>query len=128
MEDHTTTDLTPDQIHQIGLDEVARIGKRMDAIAAKAGYPSRAAFIQHLRTDPSYYAKTPEELLRVAARQAKTIDGLLPRYFATLLPLQTFELPFDLGTFALDIVSVAQRQNDSALQWLIEQIDAVAPG
>ena len=81
---HTTTDLTPDQIHQIGLDEVARIGKRMDAIAAKAGYPSRAAYIQHLRTDPSYYAKTPEELLRVAARQAKTIDGLLPRYFGTL--------------------------------------------
>ncbi|KFD26628.1 DUF885 domain-containing protein [Sphingobium yanoikuyae] len=81
---HTTTDLTPDQIHQIGLDEVARIGKRMDEISAKAGYPTRAAFIQHLRTDPSYYAKTPEELLRVAARQAKTIDGLLPRYFATL--------------------------------------------
>ncbi len=81
---HTTTDLTPDQIHKIGLDEVARIGKRMDEVAAKAGYPSRAAFIQHLRTDPGYYAKTPEELLRVAARQAKTIDGLLPRYFGTL--------------------------------------------
>lgn len=81
---HTTTDLTPDQIHAIGLAEVERIGKRMDAIAAKAGYPSRSAFIQHLRTDPSYYAKTPEELLRVAARQAKTIDGLLPRYFGTL--------------------------------------------
>ncbi|MEC3949032.1 DUF885 domain-containing protein [Sphingobium sp. HWE2-09] len=81
---HTTTDLTPDQIHQIGLDEVARIGKRMDEIAAKAGYPSRAAYIQHLRTDPSYYARTPEELLRVAARQAKMIDGLLPRYFGTL--------------------------------------------
>ncbi|MEK7343703.1 MAG: DUF885 domain-containing protein [Pseudomonadota bacterium] len=81
---HTTTDLTPDQIHQIGLAEVARIGKRMDEIAAKAGYPSRAAYIQHLRTDPSYYAKTPEELLRVAARQAKAIDGLLPRYFGTL--------------------------------------------
>ncbi|MFD1103422.1 DUF885 domain-containing protein [Sphingobium olei] len=81
---HTTTDLTPDQIHQIGLDEVARIAKRMDEIAAKAGYPSRAAYIQHLRTDPSFYAKTPEELLRVAARQAKSIDGLLPRYFGTL--------------------------------------------
>ncbi len=81
---HTTTDLTPDQIHAIGLDEVARIGKRMDEIASRAGYPSRAAYIQHLRTDPSYYAKTPEELLRVAARQAKLIDGLLPRYFATL--------------------------------------------
>ena len=81
---HTTTDLTPDQIHRIGLDEVARIGKRMDEVAAKAGYASRAAFIAHLRTDPSYYATTPEELLRVAARQAKSIDGLLPRYFATL--------------------------------------------
>lgn len=81
---HTTTDLTPDQIHATGLDEVARIGKRMDEIAAKAGYPSRAAYIQHLRTDPSYYAKSPEELLRVAARQAKGIDGLLPRYFGTL--------------------------------------------
>ena len=81
---HTTTDLTPDQIHQIGLDEVARIGKRMDEIAAKAGYPSRTAYIHHLRTNPSYYAKTAEELLRVAARQAKTIDGLLPRYFGTL--------------------------------------------
>ncbi|MFZ2998436.1 DUF885 domain-containing protein [Sphingobium sp.] len=81
---HTTTDLTPDQIHQIGLDEVARIGKRMDAVAKQAGYPTRAAFIAHLRTDPSYYAKTPEELLRVAARQAKAIDGLLPRYFGTL--------------------------------------------
>lgn len=81
---HTTTDLAPDQIHEIGLKEVARIRARMDAVAAKAGYPDRAAFIAHLRTDPSYYAKTPEELLRAAARQAKAIDGLLPRYFATL--------------------------------------------
>jgi uncharacterized protein (DUF885 family) len=81
---HTTTDLTPEQIHAIGLAEVARIGKRMDETAAKAGYANRAAFIAHLRSDPSYYATTPEELLRVAARQAKTIDGLLPRYFATL--------------------------------------------
>ncbi|MCP1468822.1 uncharacterized protein (DUF885 family) [Sphingobium sp. OAS761] len=81
---HTTTDLTPDQIHAIGLSEVARIGKRMDDIAAQAGYVDRAAFIRHLRTDPAYYARTPEELLRAAARQAKTIDGLLPRYFGTL--------------------------------------------
>ena len=81
---HTTTDLTPDQIHAIGLSEVARIRARMDDVAAKAGYPSRAAFIAHLRTDPRYYAKTAEELLQVAARQAKTIDGLLPRYFGTL--------------------------------------------
>lgn len=88
---HTTTDLTPDQIHAIGLAEVARIGQRMDAVAASAGYASRAAFIAHLRTDPAYYAKTPEQLLRAAARQAKAIDGLLPRYFG-LLP----RLPYGL--------------------------------
>lgn len=81
---HTTTDLTPDQIHTIGLSEVTRIRTRMDEVAAKAGYPSRVAFIAHLRTDPRYYAKTPEELLQVASRQAKAIDGLLPRYFGTL--------------------------------------------
>jgi uncharacterized protein (DUF885 family) len=81
---HTTTDLTPDQIHAIGLAEVARIRARMDEVAAKAGYPSRAAFIQKLRTDPSYYAKTPQELMAAAALQAKTIDGLMPRYFNRL--------------------------------------------
>lgn len=81
---HTTSDLTPAQIHQIGLDEVARIGRRMDSIAAQAGHPSRAAYVRHLRSDPRYFATTPEELLRMASRQAKTIDGLMPRYFGTL--------------------------------------------
>jgi uncharacterized protein (DUF885 family) len=81
---HTTTNLTPDQIHQIGLDEVARIRKRMDDVAAKAGYPSREAMIAALRNDPKYYARTPEELMAAASRQAKIIDGLMPRYFGRL--------------------------------------------
>ena len=80
----TTTDLTPDAIHRIGLDEVARIGGEMDAVARKAGAPSRAAFIARLRTDPLYYAKTPEELMRAAARMAKTIDGKMPGLFGRL--------------------------------------------
>ncbi len=81
---HTTTSLTPDQIHAIGLKEVARIRARMDDVAAKAGYPSRAAFAQYLRTDPRFYAKTADELLAAASRQAKAIDGLMPRYFGLL--------------------------------------------
>lgn len=80
----TTTNLTPEQIHQIGLDEVARIGGLMDALAVKAGYPTRAAFVARLRTDPAYYATTPEALLAAAARVAKTIDGKLPGYFHRL--------------------------------------------
>ena len=57
---------------------------------------------------------------------AAVLPSQLARHFARLLPLQLFDLPFDLGTFQLDIVSVAQRERDAALQWLIEQIVAVA--
>jgi uncharacterized protein (DUF885 family) len=81
---HTTTGLTPEQIHAIGLSEVKRILARMDEVAKKAGYADRAAFIATLRTDPKYYAKTPQELLNAAAWQAKAIDGMLPRYFGRL--------------------------------------------
>lgn len=81
---HTTTDLTPAQIHAIGLKEVARIRARMDATAKAAGFPNRASFIAKLRTDPKYYPKTPQELLNAAAWQAKVIDGLMPRYFGRL--------------------------------------------
>ena len=92
---HTTTDLTPDQIHAIGLREVARIGAEMDALAKKAGYASRAAFIARLRTDPKYYAKSPEELMQVVARLAKTIDGKMPSLFGLLprLPYGIKEIP-----------------------------------
>ncbi|WP_260610155.1 DUF885 family protein [Sphingomonas sp. IC081] len=81
---HTTTDLTPDQIHQIGLDEVKRITARMDAVAGKAGYANRADFIRKIQSDPQYFAKSPEDLLAVAALQAKRIDGMMPRYFGKL--------------------------------------------
>ncbi len=92
---HTTTNLTPEQIHQIGLAEVARIRARMDTVAKSAGYDSRAAYIAHLRSDPRYYAKTSEELMEAAARTAKAIDGLMPRYYGTLprLPYGLKEIP-----------------------------------
>lgn len=91
----TTTDLTPEEIHQIGLDEVKRIRGEMEALARKAGYPSREAFIQALRTDPKYYAKTPEELMEYVSRQAKIIDGKMPGIVGTpaRLPYGVREIP-----------------------------------
>ena len=80
----TTTTLTPDRIHALGLSEVTRIRAEMDALAARAGYPSRQAFIAKLRTDPAYYPKSAGELMAAAALQAKTIDGKLPAFFGTL--------------------------------------------
>ena len=77
----TTTDLSAEQIHKIGLDEVARIRAEMAAVAKKAGFATREAFVQELRTNPKYYAKTPEELMAAAAVQAKDIDGKMPGFF-----------------------------------------------
>jgi uncharacterized protein (DUF885 family) len=80
----TTTNLNAEQIHQIGLTEVKRISADIDALAAKAGYPNRAAFITELRSNPKYYATTSEALLENAARAAKTIDGKMPALFHKL--------------------------------------------
>lgn len=77
----TTTDLSAEQIHKIGLDEVARIRAEMAAVAKKAGFATREAFVAELRTNPKYYAKTPEELMAAAAVQAKDIDGKMPGFF-----------------------------------------------
>ena len=92
---HTTTTLTPEQIHAIGLSEVARIRAEMVKVSTDAGYPSREAFIARLRTDPSYYAKTPEELMAAASRIAKQIDGKMPEFFGRLprLPYGVREIP-----------------------------------
>ncbi|WP_309092720.1 DUF885 domain-containing protein [Phenylobacterium sp.] len=81
----TTMDRTPDEIHHLGLAEVARIRAEMDAVVKRSGFQGdRAAYIQHLRTDPRYYPKTPEELLSVAAVLAKHIDGEMPKLFGRL--------------------------------------------
>lgn len=92
---HTTTSLSPEQIHAIGLSEVARIKAEMVKVATDAGYPSREAFIAKLRTDPAYYARTPEELMAAASRVAKQIDGKMPQYFGKLprLPYGVREIP-----------------------------------
>ena len=90
---HTTTDLAPEAIHQIGLDEVARILGRMDSVSKAAGYASRAAMVAEMRANPQYYAKTEEELMAAAARTAKAIDGQMPLYFGKLP-----RLPYGLKT------------------------------
>ncbi|SIN59923.1 Uncharacterized conserved protein, DUF885 familyt [Parasphingorhabdus marina DSM 22363] len=91
----TTTDKTADEIHNIGLSEVARIRSEMVEVAKSAGYDSREAFIEHLRTDPQYYAKTPEELMEKVARITKIIDGKMPEIIGKLarLPYGLKEIP-----------------------------------
>ena len=96
---HTTTDLSADAIHKIGLGEVARIRSEMDDLAKSAGYADRPAFIAELRRNPKYYAKSPAELMAAAARQAKMIDGMMPKYFGKLprLPYGVREIPAEIA-------------------------------
>lgn len=82
---YSTLNLTAEEIHQKGLDEVARIKAQMEAIVQEVEFKGTLKeFITFLRTDPQFYAKTPDELLQHARNIAKKLDEQLPRYFKTL--------------------------------------------
>ena len=83
---------TPDNVHERGLREVARIRAEMNDVIAETGFEgSFDAFLEFLRTDPQFYAKTPEELLMRATLIAKKTDGRLPAFFGKL-PRQPYSV------------------------------------
>ncbi|MEX1993874.1 MAG: DUF885 domain-containing protein, partial [Steroidobacteraceae bacterium] len=82
---HTTTSLTPEEIHEIGLKEVARNRAEMQIVMDEVGFKgSLNDFFEHLRTDPKFYYKTGDELFRAYAFITKVIDPELPRLFGKL--------------------------------------------
>ena len=99
---YTTTDLTAEQIHQTGLEEVERITAEMEKVKAEAGFEGTLAeFVTFLRTDPQFVAKTPDELMGVSAYVAKRVDGkigdyfgFLPRHRFTIRPVDPAIAPF----------------------------------
>jgi uncharacterized protein (DUF885 family) len=81
----TTTNLTPAEIHKIGLSEVARIHKEMEDVVRETGFKgSFAEFLTYLRTDPRFYYTNADDLVAGYALIAKQIDGHLPELFAEL--------------------------------------------
>ena len=99
---YTTLDLTADEIHERGRVEVARILAEMEDVKRAAGFDGDLqAFLQFLRADAQFYARTPRELLAHAAWIAKRIDGLLPRFFG-VLPRQPYgvaPVPAEIAPF-----------------------------
>ncbi len=82
---HTTLETTPQEVHDQGLAEVARIRAEMDDVIEETGFDgSFEEFLQYLRTDPRFYAETEEELLMRAAWIAKRADDQMPRFFRNL--------------------------------------------
>jgi uncharacterized protein (DUF885 family) len=97
---HTTTNMTPEEIHQLGLKEVARIRSEMDAIKDKTGFKgSMQEFFKFLRTDPQFFYKTGEELLEASRANAKRIDPLLVKEFKKLprMPYGVTPIPMSIA-------------------------------
>ena len=85
VREYTTTNMTPQQVHEAGLAEVKRIRAEMDAIKAQTGFQGdMPAFFNYLRTDPKFFFKTPEELFDAYKVVAKTIDPNLVKIFRVL--------------------------------------------
>ncbi len=97
---YTTTDETPDEIHDKGLSEVKRIRAEMEKTIEQTGFDGDfKAFQTFLRTDPQFYAKTPEELVSVTSTISKRIDGELPKLFTKLprMPYTVKPVPADIA-------------------------------
>jgi len=102
IREYTTLDMDPAAIHELGVAEVARLHaamiEQMRATGFSGDFP---AFLHLLRTDPRFYAKTPQELLMRAAWIAKVFDGKAATYFG-YLPRARFTIkpvPDDLAPF-----------------------------
>lgn len=95
----TTTTMTADEIHALGLREVARVRAEMVTVATRAGFASREAMIADMRTNPRHFATTAEELMQRTARITRRIDGHMPHLFRLLprLPYTIREIPAEVA-------------------------------
>lgn len=92
IEYYTTTQLNADQIHKMGLDEVARIKAEMDAIIKQLKFDGGFSdFVSYLRTDPSFYTDSEQDLLEKASYITRKAAAQLPKWFG-LLPRSTFDI------------------------------------
>jgi uncharacterized protein (DUF885 family) len=102
IKEFATVDMTPEQIHQLGLSEVAKIRAQMMDVMRETGFSGDLpAFFAYLRTDPKFYPKTAQELLDKGAWIAKQVDGKLSAFFGWL-PRSRFTIkpvPADMAPF-----------------------------
>ena len=119
---YTTTDMTPKEIHELGLKEVARIRAEMDDVIRHVGFEGTfAEFVHFLRTDPQFYATTPEELLKEASYIAKKMDAQLPKLFHTLprLPYGVAPVPASIAPkYTTGRYSGSRRDDQAGFYWV----------
>ena len=98
----TTTNLTPDEIHEIGLTEIKRIRSEMEAIIDQVNWDGDFnSFLNYLRTSPRFYYNNGEDLLDAYLIMSKTIDPLLPKLFTVFprAPYGVIPIPAESAPF-----------------------------
>jgi len=122
LEHYTTLQLSPRQVHDTGLAEVKRIRAEMQAIIEQLEFTgSFADFIQFLRTDPQFYPKSEQELLRYAAWLSKQADAELPRLFKTLprTPYGVVPVPAEIAPkYTTGRYAGASRDDQAGYYWV----------
>jgi uncharacterized protein (DUF885 family) len=109
----TTTDMTAEEIHQLGLSEVARIRAEMNQVRLAVGFDGElGAFFEHLKTDPRYFFDSPEEVLAAYEELKQRIDAVLPKLFSDF-PRADYELR-PVEAFRAESAAGAQYQQPSA--------------
>ena len=99
---YTTTDLTPDEIHNIGLKEIARIRSEMEQIISDVDWDGDfLSFLNYLRTSPRFYYDNAEDLFDAYLIMSKTIDPLLPKIFKVFprAPYGVIPIPDETAPF-----------------------------
>lgn len=92
IEFYTTTSMSADEIHTLGLNEVSRIRKEMEVIIKDVNYPGDfKSFIKYLRTEPKFYTDEPRDLIEKASYIARKMAAQLPKWFS-VLPRSTFDI------------------------------------
>lgn len=122
LEHYTTLKMTPQQVHQIGLDEVKRIRAEMQQVIDELGYKgSFADFVHFLRTDEQFYAKTPLQLIQYASYLSKQADAQLPKLFKTLprTPYGVIEVPAEFAPkYTSGRYSGPSRDDQAGFYWV----------
>ncbi|MBS0282944.1 MAG: DUF885 family protein [Proteobacteria bacterium] len=136
---YTTTNMTPEEIHRLGLSEVAKIRAEMEKAKADAGFKGDLpAFLAFLRTDPQFHPATGEQLLKEAAWHAKRFDGMAAKWFGRL-PRQRFaivEVPPEIAPYytsgrggpGVFLVNTYDPQSRSLIQLPALTLHESAPG
>ncbi|XP_046845278.1 uncharacterized protein LOC124439105 isoform X2 [Xenia sp. Carnegie-2017] len=97
---HLSTDMSSDEVHQIGLDEVARIHTKMSHVMKETGYTgSFPEFLKYLKNEKKFYMDNKDEFMMLYQKTCKEIDKLMPKYFNTLpkINYEIKEMPFEVA-------------------------------